>query len=181
MGQTNLGKVAELIVKNYESDTVTSKQEAEAKKAGVKGVKQQRGRARFTRKRVANFKSLLVRDFAKGLLQYEKYNYGDSRVSSPSERKQLWNQAKIRIQEALPPFTPQDEEVKREVLATIKRIKDGNWRGIKAGKVAQLKRIKSFELIVGLTNYSAAAGLKKQTGKANLDTLLRRMFTNKKN
>lgn len=178
MGQTNLGKVAELIVKNYESDTVTSKQEAEAKKAGVKGVKQQRGRARFTRKR-GQILVVTFRDFAKGLLQYEKYNYGDSRVSSPSERKQLWNQAKIRIQEALPPFTPQDEEVKKEVLATIKRIRDGNWRGIKAGKVAQLKRIKSFDLIVGLTNYSAAAGLKKQTGKANLDTLLEDFYEQK--
>tara|TARA_B100001063_G_scaffold213409_1_gene212953 strand:- start:1181 stop:2683 length:1503 start_codon:yes stop_codon:yes gene_type:complete len=179
MGQTNLGKVAELIVKNYESDTITSKQIENAKKAGVKSPgKQQRGRAEFTRKR-GQILVVTFRDFAKGLLQYERYNYGNERVSSPSERKQLWNQAKIRIETSLPPFTAEDEDAKREVLATIKRIRDGNFKGVKTGKIAQLKRIKPFDLIIGLTNYSAASGLKKKTGKANLDTLLEDFYEQK--
>ena len=171
MGATNLGQVATQIVKNYEADTISSKQIENAKKAGVKPPgKQQRGRAEFTRKR-GQILVVTYRDFSKGLAQYETYNYG-KRVTNDSELKKLWKQAKIRIKEALPPFTAEDEDAKREVLATIKRIRNKDFRGVKTGKIAELKKIKSTDLIEGLTNYSAAAGLKKKTGKANLDTLL---------
>ena len=156
MGSLNLSTAAKFMLDSYEKDTI------------AKGPNKQRGRKDLIEKR-GQILVVTYADFKKGLTSYENYNYGSVK-SKGSEWSSLWTQAKDVIKTTLPKI--KDPELLALITDEIRAIRSSGIIGdVKfTGKTAAFVNITSNDLILPLTNYSGATGLKK--GDVKLDKLL---------
>jgi hypothetical protein len=164
MGSANLSAVAQKILDIYKSKT---EDQGEGKQRGRKNLIEKRGQILV----VTKF------DFIKGLTSYETYNTG-AKFSSASQFTKLWGKAKKVIADSLPKI--KDAEtlalVKEEIIAIRK---GGKGTGVMfTGRPEAFKKIKAGDLVLPMTSYSGATGLKKSPGK--LDALLEEYYKNNK-
>ena len=163
MGSVNLSNAAKFMLDLYKKDTTTT------------GSGKQRGRSKLIKKK-GQILVVTYPDFKQGLTSYETYNFGEKK-SKAAEFNALWGQAKDVIETTLPKIT--DPELLAIITDEIKAIKgSGTVNGVKfAGRPKAFSGVTSNDLVLPLTNYSGAAGLKK--GNVKLDKLLESYYATK--